>query len=210
MMEISAAHDILGDEEKRREYDETGGVGGAQQQHHRRQQQHGHGFDPFSQFFAHRDAHHHFPGEDAAASASTSLISENYDHLVSQDPHNVWIIQFISRFCHGCKAMAAAWEQAVADSAGLVRMGRIHYDNQQSLVRRFTLRTIPTIIAVHRGAQATLAFGGNLEDLTPAHILEFGGTMLPANVRSFAESLDFIHSFAISFLLISFVLPTHD
>jgi hypothetical protein len=37
--------------------------------------------DPFSNFFAHGSAHHHFSGEDPSASASISLIKENYDHL---------------------------------------------------------------------------------------------------------------------------------
>jgi DnaJ-class molecular chaperone len=80
MMDITAAHDILGDDDKRREYDMTGGVGaGAQQQQHR-QRHGGQHFDPFASFFG-QQSHHHFKGEDASASASVSIVIDNFDHL---------------------------------------------------------------------------------------------------------------------------------
>jgi hypothetical protein len=59
---------------------------------------------------------------------------------VRDDPESVWIIQAISRFCQLCSTVAPVWEEAVASSAGLLRMGRVHYDRQQTLGRRLNVR----------------------------------------------------------------------
>jgi hypothetical protein len=59
---------------------------------------------------------------------------------VRDDPESVWIVQAISRFCQLCTAVAPVWEEAVASSAGLLRMGRVHYDRQQTLGRRLNVR----------------------------------------------------------------------
>jgi hypothetical protein len=78
--------------------------------------------------------------------------------------------------------MASPWEQAIRDSNGLLKVGRIHYDNQPSLARQFNLRHIPTVIAIYKGAQATLSFSGTMEDLNSNHLLDFAATLLSVRV----------------------------
>jgi hypothetical protein len=71
----------------------------------------------------------------------TSLLF-NPPPTVRDDPESVWIVQAISRFCQLCTAVAPVWEEAVANSAGLLRMGRVHYDRQQTLGRRLNVREL--------------------------------------------------------------------
>eukprot|EP00455_Lapot_gusevi_P009993 TRINITY_DN1449_c0_g1_i3.p1 TRINITY_DN1449_c0_g1~~TRINITY_DN1449_c0_g1_i3.p1 ORF type:complete len:532 (-),score=90.65 TRINITY_DN1449_c0_g1_i3:316-1911(-) len=133
--EISAAYDVLSDDKKRREYDQYGTVtsdSAAQQQ----QQHHYHHWNQ-QQFY------------EGTTSSAAQLISENFEHLVTMSD-KLWLIQIYSRWCTVCKTIAPAWEEAVQSLRGYAKTGRINYETETSLARRFGPRTLPMIILVRR------------------------------------------------------------
>jgi len=141
-VEINAAHEILSDPEKKKQYDRYGTL--AEQP----QQQYSH---PFSYQRRYMDYYSQASYPD---SVSVKLTYDTYNHRVTDsasDPSqpNVWLIYVFSDYgCQLCQKLAPLWEEAAKLLQGYVHTGKLNSDFESSLVHKLGIRTVPSIVAV--------------------------------------------------------------
>jgi thioredoxin 1 len=73
--------------------------------------------------------------EQAVASASTPLV-----------------VNFWAPWCGSCQALTPSLSRLSREYAKRARFAEVNVDEKSALTRRFGVRTIPTIVVLHRGA----------------------------------------------------------
>lgn len=151
-LDIRAAHEILGDPEKKREYDSGGRNANSQNQYQGFQQY------QFRSHYALRRQKYHdekkFPD-----SIAVKLTEDNFDILVKErgDPDEVvvWIVMLYGENCRDCQRVQPDFEAAARHLDGFVNIGKIHTDYDSNLIQHFAIRKVPSIAAVliHKGSK---------------------------------------------------------
>ena len=75
-----------------------------------------------------------------------SLNNETFDRLMLNDERLI-IADFWAAWCGPCRSMAPAFEEAARSFPLKVQFVKINTEEQQAIAGRFSIRSIPTIIA---------------------------------------------------------------
>jgi thioredoxin 2 len=86
-----------------------------------------------------------------------TLTSANFDrHATSDLP---LVIDFWAAWCGPCRQMAPAFEAAAGQVEPDARFGKLDTEAEQGLAARFAIRSIPSIVIVHKGHELTRTAG---------------------------------------------------
>jgi len=84
-------------------------------------------------------------GEDVYKSTDVvSLTSSNFNKLVKQGDE-LWIVEFYAPWCGHCQALVPEYKKAARALKGVVKVGAVNADEDQSLASEFQIQGFPTI-----------------------------------------------------------------
>jgi protein disulfide-isomerase A6 len=73
-----------------------------------------------------------------------TLTSSNFDRLVKESDA-VWIIEFFAPWCGHCKSLAPEYSKAAKALKGVVKVGAVNADEENSLASQYNIKGFPTI-----------------------------------------------------------------
>jgi protein disulfide-isomerase A6 len=84
------------------------------------------------------------------ASPVVELTSSTFDKTVLQS-EGIWIVAFVAPWCGHCQRLHPEYDKAAESLGGVVNLGTVNCDNEQSLAQRYGVRGFPTIKIFNAG-----------------------------------------------------------
>ena len=83
-------------------------------------------------------------------SATITLDESNFDREVTQSDKPV-IVDFWAEWCGPCKMIAPLLDEVAREKAGVVKVGKVNVDENQSLSFKYNIRAIPALLFFKNG-----------------------------------------------------------
>ncbi len=80
---------------------------------------------------------------------SVALSSATFDEAIAS--HRIALVDFWASWCGPCRSMAPDLEQVARESPDDVLIAKVDVDREAELVKRFGIKSMPTIITFHEG-----------------------------------------------------------
>lgn len=94
-----------------------------------------------------------------------TLSGENFQNEVLDSKLPV-LVDFWASWCGPCKMMGPVVSEIAEDKDGILKVGKVNVDEQESLASQYGIMSIPTFILFKDGKPAAKAMGGmSKEDL---------------------------------------------
>ncbi len=78
-------------------------------------------------------------------SATVTINEANFDSEVTKSAQPV-LVDFWAEWCGPCKMIAPLLDEIAREKAGVVKIGKVNVDHNQSLSVRYNIRAIPTLL----------------------------------------------------------------
>src|SRR5437867_4564359 len=89
---------------------------------------------------------------------STPVTTQSFEQEVLQSDKPV-IVDFWAEWCGPCHAVSPVLDKIVEERAGEVKLVKINVDEEQELMIRYGVQSIPTIVLFKDGAPAAAVIG---------------------------------------------------
>ena len=80
----------------------------------------------------------------------SALTQDNFENEVLQSATPV-LVDFWAEWCGPCKMIAPLLDELAAEYTGKIKIGKVNIDEQQELATKYGIRSIPTLLLIHKG-----------------------------------------------------------
>jgi len=80
---------------------------------------------------------------------STVLTAATFDDAIAS--HRITLVDFWATWCGPCQSMSPDLEQVAKEAPADVLIAKVDVDSEAELVKRFGIKSMPTIITFHEG-----------------------------------------------------------
>jgi thioredoxin 1 len=95
----------------------------------------------------------------------TAVSGENFEAMVLKSDEPV-LVDFWTEWCGPCRQLAPKIEALAEHYAGVLRFVKVNLDDAPTLIGRYAIRAIPTLMLFKNGAEQERIVGATVAEIT--------------------------------------------